>query len=478
MTYVKGKIGIGITTHNRREVFSKTFSNIGAYLPDGWKEKFKLVVVDDASEIPILNVDYRFETNVGIAVAKNKCFELLDDCEHIFLFDDDVYPIVEKWWELYINAGEKHLMYIFKDFATPRKLNDTIVLHESGNLVAYSHARGVMCYFHHDCLDTVGGMDPIFGRWGFEHPDLSNRIYNAGLTSYRYMDVKDSNKLFYCADEHETVKSTVWDAERLKYIDRNKAIYNTRLNSKIFVPYKSSQVPAGKRNEVITTYFTKTIDPQRGEAWKWDGTQLHPLLDSVFKHDCAPLTLINDTHIYSLNTVKSVHFEGSHNPYFQRWLSIREYLRRNRSELNFVFCTDATDVVMLQNPFPHMVAGKLYTGDEPTTVNCPWMLNHHKHVTLQQFMRQYGHLKLLNAGLLGGHVDTVIEFLTGIVDFYFQAMIDSHYHKRPDCGMTDMAVFNYIARTKFTDRIIHGAPVNTVFKANDIENKVCWFKHK
>ena len=74
-------IGIGITTHNRYETFSKTLVEIKRYAP----KDAKIVVVDDASDIPVPEATFRFDTNVGIAAGKNKCMELLDECDHLFL---------------------------------------------------------------------------------------------------------------------------------------------------------------------------------------------------------------------------------------------------------------------------------------------------------------------------------------------------------------------------------------------------------
>ena len=521
----KYEIGIGITVHNRHEIAIQTLRKLIEFTPNC---DYKLIIVDDGSAEPFykslheeeLNyIDYhhRFKENVGIAKAKNKCLEMLDDCEHIFLFDDDFYPIVDNWWEPYICSTEPHLMYIFKDFATPIKLNDTIVLTEfttdynegieytdynegieyidagskcgpdkvlihqkSSQIhhVAYSHARGVMLYFHNECLQKVGGYDPIFGRWGFEHADLSDRIYNAGLTRYRYMDVKDSNKLFYCADEHQAVKSTTWDAERRKWIDRNQQIYLSRKGLQIYVPYIED-----KDNLVITTFFTGIPDPQRpGEKWEYKRETIQPLISSIEKHQqqlhilhdgcIAPAEFIGNPNVYT-------HIVTSHiTPYFQRWISIRDFLIDNRDWINKVFCVDATDVEMLKNPFSEMEYGKIYTGDEPAKVNCPWMVNHHPNPTLQQWMKgQAVNLQLLNAGLLGGEVNLIIEFLTHLIDFYHQCQVEKHYRRIPDTGMTDMAAFNYIARTKFGNRISHGKHVNTTFKANE-RNETSWWKHK
>src|SRR5690606_41689555 len=81
-------IGVGITTHNRLEVFAKTLAEMRQHLPPGAKP----AVVDDASKEPVAAADYRFEEHAGLAPAKNKCSELLDGCEHISVLDDDCYP--------------------------------------------------------------------------------------------------------------------------------------------------------------------------------------------------------------------------------------------------------------------------------------------------------------------------------------------------------------------------------------------------
>lgn len=484
-TIMMHKIGIGITAHNRPDVFIKTLSEIVNHTTG---VGCKLVVVDDASNVPIKSIiDYnyyannadvfRFDENVGIARAKNKCLEMLDDCEHIFLFDDDIYPVVEEWWEPYVESGENHLMYIFKDFSTPVKLNDTIELWRNDKIVAYSHARGPMLYLRRCVLDKVGGMDPIFGRWGYEHPDLSNRIFNAGLSSYRYADIIDSHKLFHSLDEHQEVVTNVKGPERVSLIQRNKEIYNKRIHSAQYVPYKE------KENVVITTYFTNVVDPQRKECWKWDTEAIMPLMQSVDAHG-QRLTIIHDFKDLKncAGGVKDIYVESKHNPYFQRWISIREYLIANRHNIGKVFCVDATDVVMLNDPFPHMEHDKLYTGDEPEKVGCPWIMNHHPHSILRGFYHSDGAKILLNAGLLGGDVDTVIQFLTYLVDFYFISLTDMHYHPNSksayDCGLTDMATFNYIAYTKFGNRLSHGRHVNTKFKAYDTGNTTAWFRHK
>ena len=472
-----GQIGVGITTHNRSEMFKKSYNEIVRHLPDG----AVLVVVDDASKTPVEIADYRFDENVGIARAKNKALELLylQGCEHFFLFDDDTYPLVKGWEKKYIECSEPHLNYIFTDFETGRKLNDTIEIYRDDEKVAYSHARGCMLYYHRSVLDAVGGMDPVFGKWGYEHPSFSDRIYNAGLTTFRYMDVADSKGLFYSDDEqNENVNTTVIGNERQKMVARNTELYRERKYSKEYIPFIE------KKNILITSYFTNVGDPQRnGQKWDFEPKKIYPLLKSLKK---TKLVVLYD-YEGEMDDIKDggidiefIRVPTSINPYFQRWVSYREYLHRNRHTIANVFCIDATDVEVLQEPDWENLGDFLYTGDEPNTLDDAggWMRKNHKHPLIQSMLDEKGkQWQMLNAGIVGGSVETVISFIRDLVDFYAISVSDSHFHNKPDAGIGDMGAFNYIARTNYGDRLRHGSQINTRFKANE-RNSFSWFKHK
>lgn len=459
------KIGIGVTTHNRREVLLHSLAEIRRFAPTG----AVIVVVDDASEEPYPEATYRFEANAGIARAKNKCLELLDDagCDEFFLFDDDTYPICSDWWRPYVESDEPHLMYIFTDFRDRPTLRDTTVLYADSKLTAYSHARGCMLYLSRVCLERAGGMNPIFGRWGWEHPNLSERIYNLGLTTFRYADIPGSDRLIHSGDEFLEVKSTILGEERQKWIGRNQKLHQGLFDATEFVPYRATQ------DVVLTCYFTGQPDPQRGTRMPTNYDDLQPLINSmrgrrlVILHDCldAPDTA----------GVEHVLVETSIQPYFQRWISILQYLRAH-PEIDRVFCVDATDVELLNDPFVDM-GEFLYIGDEPSRLACPWMLQQHRAIFLLEFIRKYGHLPLLNAGLLGGRRQLVMQFLQRMITVYFDALTSAAIKKLPGPGTTDMGVFNYTARTFFSARLKHGREVNTIFKTFSNEGP-SWFRHK
>lgn len=211
-------IGIGITTRNRPEVLANSLIKHDKFLPPS----SNIVIVDDSSDIPVPGATYRFDERAGIPRAKNKCLELLQDCDHIFLFDDDCYPIVKDWWKPYVDHMEPHLMYIFTGFGNQTKGIKEIYRDET--TVAYDHVRGCMLYVDRRVLDVIGGFDTTYGIGMYEHTDWTNRIFNAGLTTHRVMDVPDSNKLIHSMDEYQEVMPTFTTEERQQQIRRNRRI--------------------------------------------------------------------------------------------------------------------------------------------------------------------------------------------------------------------------------------------------------------
>lgn len=460
-------IGIGITVRNRPEVFRESFANIKKFAP----RDAKIVVIDDASNEPLKEATYRFETNVGIAMAKNKCLELLDDCDHIFLFDDDTYPLNKDWWRPYVESPEPHLMYLFLDFKNRQALTDSKEIYRDSKLWAVSHPRGCMLYIERRVLDVVGGMDIRYGKWGHEHVDWSNRIYNAGLTSFRFADIAGSDELIYSGDEYETVETTVDYSVRRELLRQSDPLFRASFNSSEYMEYKEKKNDiSGQKNIVLTSYLTKHIDTQRGIRWDSDMLKaVAALAESCERVGCelVVLTDTNDTFGRPTSYDRKL-VDSTINPYFQRWLSQFQYLR-DHPEIDNVFCVDATDVTMLKNPFLYTESGKIYCGDEPSLTANPWMINNGRDEPIRTFLLRYRNAPLLNCGVLGGSRDDVMRVCRDVATIYFD-----NGSKFP----TEMGSFNYIIRTKYNDRIEFGRNVTTVFKEYDTQNKDSWICHK
>lgn len=220
-------IGIGVTTFNRNRLVKNILEKIREFT----KVPYKLVVVDDGSATPVKEATFRFNQNQGAPISKNKCLELLDDCEHIFLFDDDTYPTQERWHELYTKSGVKHMNYTFK-------YSSEIV-----NGVRHcSNPNGCMMYIHQDVLKEVGGFDTGFIKYGYWHGAFSNRVYNAGLIPHPFIDAIDSNKYLYCLDQKGRANKTS-TPNRGRFLRANKQRYFEKIDSCEFIDYKIKKEP-------------------------------------------------------------------------------------------------------------------------------------------------------------------------------------------------------------------------------------------
>lgn len=210
------KIAVGITTTpNRIELFGNTFLKLVENSP----KSFSFKIFND-------------ENYEGIAQAKNKCLAMCmeTDPDYVIILDDDIYPLVKNWHLPYIESGLHHAMYIF-DRDSGQKFSN-------GTYKEYVLPRGCLLFFTRYCIDTAGGFDERFKGWGYDHAELSRRIFNMELTPAPYIDIPNSTGLFYSHDEHKTCQSSVSNTNRLRGIKNNQALFNETQHSNQFVNYK------------------------------------------------------------------------------------------------------------------------------------------------------------------------------------------------------------------------------------------------
>jgi hypothetical protein len=328
-----------------------------------------------------------------------------------------------------------------------------------------------MLYFHKSAIEKAGGMNPIFGKWGYEHPNLSERIYNLGLTTFKYMDVPNSEQLIYSADEYRAVKSTCFGNERKEMIQKNESIYE-KLK---FDTTKIHLNPKPQNNIILTCLFTGQIDPQRDEYMRNDVELLMPLINSM---KGQRMVILHD-NIHKVPTIDNVEFikvNTSISPYWERWVQYYKYLIEH-PEIENVFMVDGTDVEMLKNPFPEILPNELYVGYEVEKLGCAYMLNNHPSTLMQNFIKLNRNQTLLNAGTLGGNRNLVMDFIRKLLNVYSENKHNVNFGKDKTIGVGDMAGFNYTARKWFNDKISFGKHVNTVFKKYEYTD-YSWFKHK
>lgn len=178
------KIGVGVTTFKRPEVLRLFLRQLQEYT----KNYFFHIAYDKESD------------RKGIAARKNECLKMLYDsgCDYIFLFDDDCFPIQKGWTDFFIEAhkrtGQHHFLYL-------REVGELKKTREQDGIDIYNLCGGVFMMITREVVERVGGFNPQYKIYGYEHGTYSMRIHGAGLTPMgAYLCPVDSGEYLYALD--------------------------------------------------------------------------------------------------------------------------------------------------------------------------------------------------------------------------------------------------------------------------------------
>lgn len=174
-------------------------------------------------------------------------------------------------------------------------------------------------------------------------------------------------------------------------------------------------------------------------------------------------------------------YKPQYNPNVFRYFVYNEFLNLHSKDIGNIFFTDISDVKVLKNPFLQELylnnSTSIFCGDETTSLDNEWMKNHSQHLRskIQDYSVYEENFKndtLLNCGIIGGNIKIMQTFINQLWTIHYQFNSDN---RTPYTG--DMGAFNYLIRTQYNSKVIHGSPVNTEFKSY-IDDNSCWFKHK
>lgn len=481
-------VGVAITTFNNQALVAKAVAEFRRYTPDA-----VVVVVDDGSYEPVPGAAIRFDEHRGKVRAANAGIELLMavGCEHLFLSDDETYPVAAGWFDRYIASPEPHLMYLFEETPATNGQADSHVVYRDDRHVARDRGRGCLLYMHRSVVDQVGGMRWNFRGWDSAHTEYSSRIHAAGLTTNRFQDVTGSDKLIFALKEH-TARHHAFgrsaDNKRGFGLVQDEALSEKYRGSTDFEPYYPT------RNVVVTSLPAPGQDQRRGSNRETGAALLNPLRTSikgaglvvlpgeqVDQHSTdtdgasgAGATTIVETRAPGRPETRSKTATGA-DCGFRRHIATWQWLRANR-DVEFVWCVDSVDVVMLNRPWQHMRKGRLYVGSETKVVAMPWMRARHPAQRIQEFIDANPGRQLLDAGVIGGDRETVMAFLNDIVRLHMDNAADVAVDK-DDPLEFDQGVFNFIAWTKWADHLEWGSRVNSVYGRYE-KNNWSWWAHK
>lgn len=154
----------------------------------------------------------------GVAWNKNRgILDLMNaDVQHLFLADDDVYPLHRGSWEAYVQDPEPHLMLCWGKHR---------LLWRDQGYAEYKWPRGPLLYAHRSVVEAVGGMRTEFGAGGHEHVEWSRRIHQAGLTSRMFADLDRDPREWWHAEDMPLARETVRQFQARKR--RNTTIKRT-----------------------------------------------------------------------------------------------------------------------------------------------------------------------------------------------------------------------------------------------------------
>ena len=215
---------------------------------------------------------------------------------------------------------------------------------------------------------------------------------------------------------------------------------------------------------------------------KWYDSIKNLTLNAVIFHNNFSDETVLKYQTEYISFVK-VDYDGILNPNVQRYIIYRDFMNEHFNEIENLFVTDIADVIVVKNPFLqplflHHKAFKIFCGDEPKILENDWMKEHSTHLRnnildYADYEIKYRNETLLNCGIIGGKVEFMKNLLEALSEIH---QIFNRDNKTAFIG--DMGAFNYIMRTKFSDKILHGSPINTEFKEYENERMDCWFRHK
>lgn len=244
------------------------------------------------------------------------------------------------------------------------------------------------------------------------------------------------------------------------------------------------------KNVFLACQITGIYDVNRNEILPNDDySQIKNWCESLIKLDLHGIIFHNNysesfCEVFSNKNIQfnKINYETNFNPNVYRYLIYNDFLKSNAQEIENVFVTDISDVIVVNNPceqpFFRANIDCIFCGDEPKKLDNEWMKSHSEHLRnkIEGYTNYEENFKdnlLLNCGIIGGNIKVMEEFIEKLATIHQQYNFDNKTNYTGDMG-----AFNYLIRTQFSENVLNGFPINTEFKAYQTERTDCWFRHK
>ncbi len=242
-------------------------------------------------------------------------------------------------------------------------------------------------------------------------------------------------------------------------------------------------------NIILASLFTGRYDVNRNEVLPAnDFNIIAAWYQSIIKRKLHAIVFHNNLSAETVLSLQNEYvqfvqtdFDDRFNANIYRYIVYHHFLNKYKAGISNVFVTDITDVEVINNPFAQPLflknSNSLFCGDEEKLLSNEWMNAHSTHLRnvidgFKKFEIEHARDRLLNCGIIGGNITVMCRIMQAL------SVLHSTYSLTNKSSFTlDMGAFNFVARTCFKN-ILHGAPINTVFKNYEASREDCWFRHK
>ncbi len=243
-------------------------------------------------------------------------------------------------------------------------------------------------------------------------------------------------------------------------------------------------------NLIMACHITGVYDVNRNMTLEGDNYELvSKWAESIAERNLQGLIFHNnfsqetcEKHKNEYISFVKIKYNPKFNPNVYRYFVYNDFLQQHISQLKNIFVTDISDVTLVKNPFIDQYflenPTAIFCGDEPKTLNDDWMKDHSANLRkkipdFNAYEKKFEQETLLNCGIIGAKAALFHNFIQKLCSIHLLANYENN-----TAFTGDMGAFNYLARTQFNTQLIHGAPVNTIFKMYENERNDCWFRHK
>ena len=229
-----------------------------------------------------------------------------------------------------------------------------------------------------------------------------------------------------------------------------------------------------KKNSVHTRWVVK--DDLAGYIAEWHQSVNEHKVNSLVFHDGLPEDFIKE---HTTEFVKFRQVDADiYNTCDVRWVVYDKFMQEEGHEYDYVFATDISDVVIGKTPWDDLDKydkSVLFSGEDSHRYSSGWIQDRNNKLkdSLPEVYRHIAENKkerLVNPGIIGAASETFKE--------YCRMMADLVVKGGPIPLSVDMSYHNYIVRTYYQSRVVHGAPVNSVYRKLQKDRKDVWFIHK